>query len=112
MERYQIDLPKVADLNQQDMQQKTTALCAAEIPGDTYRNLNVNADYQGRTFKHVLVPVWLLTYTYGSKNFQVLANGYSGTLAGEYPKSWIKIFVTAMLVLFVVMILIVAGGNN
>ncbi len=112
VERYQIDLHKAADLNQQDMQQKTTALCAAEIPGDTYRNLNVNADYQGRTFKHVLVPVWLVTYTYGSKNFQVLSNGYTGALAGEYPKSWVKIFFAAMLVLFVVMILIVAGGNN
>ena len=112
VERYQVDLHKAADLNQQDMQQKTTALCAAEIPGDTYRNLNVNADYQGRTFKHVLVPVWLVTYTYGSKNFQVLSNGYTGTLAGEYPKSWVKIFFAAMLVLFVVIMLIVAGGNN
>ncbi|HNV83393.1 MAG TPA: hypothetical protein PKI87_03945 [Arenimonas sp.] len=112
VERYQIDLHKAADLNQQDMQEKTTALCASAIPGDTYRNLNVDANYQGRTFKHVLVPVWLVTYTYGSKNFQVLANGYIGTLAGEYPKSWIKIFFAVLLVLFVIMILMVAGSNN
>jgi DNA-directed RNA polymerase subunit M/transcription elongation factor TFIIS len=91
VERYQIDLSKAADLNREQMQQKTTALCASKVPGDTYRNLNVNANYQSRSFKHVLVPIWLVSYTYGSKNFQVLANGYTGKLAGEYPKSWIKI---------------------
>jgi len=112
VERYQIDLHKAADLNQQDMQQKTTALCAADIPGDTYRNLNVDANYQGRTFKHVLVPVWLVSYTYGSKSFQVLANGYTGTLAGEYPKSWIKIFFAALAAFIVVIILISLSGNN
>ena len=32
-----------------------------QIPGDTYRNLKVRADYSGQTFKHILAPVWLLT---------------------------------------------------
>lgn len=111
VERYQIDLHKAAELNQLDMQQKTEALCIAQIPGDTYRNLNVNADYQARTFKHVLVPVWLVSYTYGSKSFQVLANGYTGTLAGEYPKSWVKIFF-ALLAAFIVFIVVVSLGGN
>lgn len=44
------------------------------------------------TFKHVLVPVWLVSYTYGSTSLQVLANGYTGALAGERPYSWITIF--------------------
>jgi len=40
----------------------------------------------------LLVPVWLVSYTYGSKSFQVLANGYTGALAGERPYSWIRMF--------------------
>ena len=36
-------------------------------------------------------PIWLLTYNYGPRNFQVVINGYTGAIAGKYPKSWIKI---------------------
>ena len=112
VERYQIDLHKASELSMQEMQQKTEALCSAEVPGDTQRNLNVNADFSGRTFKHVLVPVWLVRYTYGSKNFQVLANGYTGTLAGEYPKSWVKIFFAVLAAVIVFIILVSLGGKN
>ena len=112
VERYQIDLHKASELNRQEMQQKTEALCSAQVPGDTQRNLNVDADFQGRTFKHVLVPVWLVSYTYGSKSFQVLANGYTGTLAGEYPKSWVKIFFAVLATVIVFIILVSLSGKN
>ncbi|HUR47706.1 MAG TPA: hypothetical protein VMZ27_17615, partial [Candidatus Saccharimonadales bacterium] len=59
-------------------------------------NLNVDAEYSDRTFKHVLLPVWLLTYTFGSRNFQVLVNGYTGEIAGERPYSWVKITLAVM----------------
>jgi len=38
------------------------------------------------------VPIWLLTYNYGSRAFQVIVNGYTGKIAGRYPYSWWKIF--------------------
>lgn len=91
VERYQIDLVAAAQAARVKMDAETERMCAAEVPGDTHRNLQVAADYSGQTFKHILVPIWLLTYNYGSKNFQVVANGFTGTIAGKYPKSWIKI---------------------
>ena len=66
------------------------------MPGDTQRNLQVDANYSGQTFKHILVPVWLLSYDYGRRAFQVVINGYTGTIAGRYPKSWIKITLAAL----------------
>jgi len=30
-------------------------LCAAQVPGDTYRNLRIEPDYSAETFKHILV---------------------------------------------------------
>jgi hypothetical protein len=91
VERYQIDLVAAAQHARQVMDAKTTALCTAEVPGDTHRNLSVDADYSAQTFKHILVPVWLLTYNYGAQGFQVVINGFTGTIAGRYPKSWVKI---------------------
>ena len=92
VERYQIDLVSAAQNARAGMDQKITALCAQQVPGDTHRNLDVRTDYSLQTFKHILVPVWLLTYNYGPRNFQVVINGFTGSIAGKYPKSWVKIF--------------------
>jgi hypothetical protein len=51
----------------------------------------VQSDYSGQTFKHILTPIWLLTYNYGASHYQVVINGYTGAIAGKYPKSWVKI---------------------
>jgi hypothetical protein len=96
VERYQIDLVAAAQHARQVMDAKTTSLCAAEVPGDTHRNLRVDADYSRQTFKHILVPVWLLTYSYGPRTFQVVINGFTGAIAGHYPKSWIKILLAVL----------------
>jgi hypothetical protein len=77
-------------------------MCATQVPGDTQRNLNVATDFSGQTFKHILAPIWLLTYTYGARSFQVVINGYTGTIAGNYPKSWIKITLAILAVLAMV----------
>src|SRR2546421_5926654 len=91
VERYQIDLLAAAQQARANMDAELRRLCASQVPGDTHRNLQVEADYSGQTFKHILVPVWLLSYDYGRRAFQVVINGYTGQIAGKYPKSWIKI---------------------
>ncbi len=91
VERYQIDLIAAAKEAREEMDEEIEHLCAAEVPGDTHRNLQVESDYSGQTFKHILVPIWLLTYNYGTSTYQVVINGYTGTIAGKYPKSWVKI---------------------
>ena len=103
VERYQIDLLAAAQAARNRMDRELESLCAAQVPGDTHRNLQVDANYSGQTFKHILVPVWLLTYDFYGKPYQVVINGYTGRIAGRYPKSWIKI------TLAVVAALIAAG---
>ena len=111
VERYQIDLLGAAQQARTGMDQKLAALCAQAVPGDTYRNLNVNSNYSGQTFKHILVPLWLLTYNYGARTFQVVSNGFTGAIAGRYPKSWVKILlaVLAALVTIAVIALLTRG---
>ena len=111
VERYQIDLSRAAQQSEQDMDAQVRNLCAAQVPGDTQRNLRVQRQYRGRTFKHILVPVWLVGYTYGRKTYQVVANGYTGTIAGEQPYSWVKIFFAALAVLIVVALVLAGSGH-
>jgi hypothetical protein len=112
VERYQIDLLAAAKEAREEMDEEMERLCAAQVPGDTHRNLQVQDDYSGQTFKHILVPIWLLTYNYGARNFQVVINGYTGVIAGKYPKSWVKITLAVLAGLAVAgMIALVANGR-
>lgn len=109
VERYQIDLVNAAKNSRAQMENALRALCAAAVPGDTQRNLQVESRWTGQSFKHILTPVWLLTYHYGARPYQVIINGYTGRIAGEYPKSWIKITLAVIAALIVVMIVMSLG---
>ncbi len=104
VERYQIDLVNAAARAREAMEREIHRLCAADVPGDTHRNLQVSSTYSDQRFKHILVPVWLLTYTYGSTMYQVAANGVTGTMAGKRPWSWIKITLLIIAILFVIIV--------
>jgi len=108
VERYQVDLRQAADRNLQEMEAAVTQMCSAQVPGDTQRALRVSSTYSGRTFKHVLVPVWLVSYTFGAKAFQIVVNGYTGAIHGEHPRSWVKIFFYIILPILVLLALILA----
>ncbi|HET8874729.1 MAG TPA: TFIIB-type zinc ribbon-containing protein [Casimicrobiaceae bacterium] len=112
VERYQIDLVGAAQRARAAMDAKLAALCASQVQGDTYRNLSVRPDYSRQTFKHVLAPVWLLTYTYGSRRFQCVMNGVTGAVRGEYPKSPWKIALLALAIVVAVVIVMTLGGRQ
>jgi hypothetical protein len=109
VERYQIDLVNAATRSRATMEGKIRQLCAQAVPGDTQRNLQVEATFSDQKFKHILVPVWLLTYTYGATVYQVAANGVTGQMAGGRPWSWIKIL---LLVIVAVIALIVFQSKH
>jgi predicted RNA-binding Zn-ribbon protein involved in translation (DUF1610 family) len=105
VEQYQIDLVAAAAHARDVFDAKVHAACARAVPGDTHRNLVVDSTLSDQTFKHVLLPVWLLSYTYGRRAFQVVVNGVTGAIAGERPWSWIKIAFAVLLALIAIAIL-------
>mgnify|MGYP002629307490 CR=1 FL=1 len=106
VEHYQVVLLDAASRSEAQMHATLERLCAADVPGDTYRNLRIRPVFSGQTFKHLLVPIWLLTYTFGRTSYQVLVNGCTGRIAGQYPFSaWkIALVVAAALALAVLII--------
>lgn len=112
VEHYQIVLLDAAQASQNAMVSKLRELCAREIPGDTYRNLEIHPTFSAQTFKHILVPIWLLSYLYGARTFQVVVNGYDGRMAGQYPKSPWKIALLVLLAIIAFMIVVMLNQNN
>jgi len=112
VEHYQIVLVEAAQASQDTMAEKLREMCARQIPGDTYRNLEIHPAFSAQTFKHVLVPVWLLAYLYGTRTFQVVVNGYDGRMAGQYPKSPWKIALLVLLAVVAFLIFVMLSQNN
>jgi hypothetical protein len=113
VEHYQVVLLDAAKQAREEMNEELRSLCSHEVPGDTQRNLEISPTYSGETFKHILVPAWLLTYTYGRRVFQVVANGYTGAIAGQYPKSpWKIAGAVFVVVVIAIIIFVLAQGRN
>ncbi len=113
VEQYQVDLKEASDRAERAMDAGLRTLCSKQVPGDTQRSLMIYPTYAERTFKHVLLPVWVLSYNYVGKPFQVLVNGYTGKIAGRYPKSWIKITLLVIVILIVgILFLTLTQGHH
>lgn len=112
VEHYKVVLLEAAQQSQAQMHAKLEALCAAQVPGDTHRNLRIVPTYSAQTFKHVLVPIWLLTYNYGRTAYQVLVNGYTGKIAGKHPYSVWKIVLLILVALIALGVFVMLEGGG
>jgi DNA-directed RNA polymerase subunit RPC12/RpoP len=103
-ERYTIGLREGFDTAREIMDGEIRQMCCQDIGGNHQRLHSVNTQHVGVTFKHILLPLWVASYRYQDKPYQVLVNGRTGKVTGNRPYSWIKI------TLFVLFIAAVIAG--
>jgi hypothetical protein len=109
VEHYQVALTAAAGVSEAQMHATLEQLCGRQVPGDTYKNLVIHPVFSARTFKHLLVPIWLLVYMFGSRSYQVVVNGYTGRMAGKYPFSPWKIAFLILLAIIVLFLFVMAN---
>lgn len=102
VEHYQVALTEAAGSSEQQMRAILQQMCARQIQADTHRNLRIFPTFSGKTFKHLLVPIWVLVYTFGRSPYQVIVNGYTGKIAGKYPYSVWKVLFLILLIMMAV----------
>jgi DNA-directed RNA polymerase subunit RPC12/RpoP len=78
----------------------------SDIGGDRQEINRKNTTFNSLTYKHLLLPIWLLTVVYAGRPFQVFINGVTGEVKGERPFSRVKI-ITAVIVAVVLIAIIV-----
>ncbi len=66
------------------------------IGGDEQQIDSVQSRYDAITFKHLLLPTWLMAYRYHDKPYQLVINAATGEVQGERPYSWVKITLTVL----------------
>jgi DNA-directed RNA polymerase subunit RPC12/RpoP len=90
-EEYQIDLTEGWEAGRAMIHESQRARCSADVPGDTQRDLRVRTELEDVRWKHVLLPIWSLSYHYRGEIFAVLVHGQTGRVVGKAPYSWVKI---------------------
>lgn len=66
------------------------------IGGDAQIVQSVNTRYDALTYKHLLLPVWMMAYRFRRKSFQVVVNAATGEVQGDRPYSWVKILLAVL----------------
>ena len=112
VEHYQVVLFDAAGASQQpDARQELERLCAVagarrHLPQPA-RSIRTTRTRRSSTSS---CRSGCSRYTYGPKNFQVVANGYTGMIAGRYPYSAWKIFFLIVTIAIVLFVLLYAAG--
>jgi len=88
---YDVPLDEGFDGARQRMADAIEVEVRQRIGGDTQRIHSINTKHDAVTYKHLLLPVWMLAYRYGKKSYQVVVNAGTGEVQGDRPYSWIKI---------------------
>jgi len=96
---YDITLPKAWETGKATMRDKAKSACYADIPTNHVRNFSMSADFSDETWRYVLLPVYVAAYQFESKTYQVMVNGQTGTVAGQKPVAWWKIWLVIGLLL-------------
>jgi hypothetical protein len=87
---------------QKIMQEEINRSIKRNIGGDHQRIKSQNTNYNDIYFKHILLPIWLMTYRYHNKVYRFMINGSTGKAHGERPYSWIKITLVVLLLIAVI----------
>ena len=87
VEQYQIDLVSAGDRTRADLAERAPrdyrSRCGDEVPETRYHSLVVTATTAVKTFRHLLLPVWMVHVVRGGRTTRVVINGATGTVTGD-----------------------------
>ncbi len=106
-ERYQITLNDGWIKARDDIDGQIKRGIRKQVGGDEFRLLHKTTDYGDVLFKHIILPVWITSYDFKGKIYNVYINGQTGNVEGKYPKDWFKILLTVLAIVIVILLVYV-----
>ncbi|NJL56998.1 hypothetical protein HC928_18995 [bacterium] len=103
-QRYQVTLKEGFEIAKEKMVSVIRADVRQDIGGDEQQIHSISTDYSQITFKHLLFPIWIASYRYRHKQYQVMVNAQTGKVLGDHPVSVWKISSTVAAVLAAIVV--------
>ncbi|MBA3315310.1 MAG: hypothetical protein H0T47_18735 [Planctomycetaceae bacterium] len=88
---YELALPQGFEQARARIKSALESDVRQRIGGDKQRISSMDVRHSAVTFKHLLLPVWMMAYRYHNEPFRVYINATTGEVQGERPYSWAKI---------------------
>lgn len=111
-ERYAIDLAQGFALAETQMEPAIRAAIRRDIGGDEQQISAMEVAYAARTYKHVLLPLWLSAFRFRERVYRIMVNARTGEVTGERPYSALKISLAVALGLAVIGGIIFIWGRS
>ncbi|HLA85824.1 MAG TPA: hypothetical protein VJL29_13620 [Thermoguttaceae bacterium] len=99
VEQFAVPRKYARPLAKAGLEQAEAETCEASYVPGRVRNVHVNVLVEALSSEPVLLPVWIMAYRYKDQIFRFLVNGQTGRATGAAPVSWLKIGMTALLVI-------------
>ncbi|MFN2303805.1 MAG: hypothetical protein ACK2TV_08750 [Anaerolineales bacterium] len=97
---YETSLTDAWESGKARIRENARQACFQDIPTPHVRNFSMSADFEDESWRYILLPVYLASYKYEDQIYQLMINGQTGSVAGQKPVAWWKIWLAigAMLV--------------
>lgn len=89
---FDIPLDKAWETGRQLMREQARKACEGQASSSQIRNFSMELDFAAETWRYLLLPVYLATYTYDRRTFQAMINGQTGAVAGQRPVDWTRVW--------------------
>ncbi len=113
---YDNDVEECLDEATTRMEDGIRSTIRQDIGGSQQRINHMDISWREMGYKHILLPLWLLTVIYDQRPFQVYMNGVTGEIHGARPYSKVKIAAAIALAVVLLIVIIVAvsvsGGGS
>lgn len=93
---YDIELDRGFEQGKKRIDNAILSDVRGRIGGDKQRVHSVKSRYDAVTYKHLLLPVYLMTYRFKNKPYRIFVNAVTGEIQGQRPYSWVKILMAIL----------------
>lgn len=96
---YDVPLESGWEVAKQEMREEAKRACYRDTGSHHVRSFQMTADFADERWRYVLVPIYLASYRFDERTFQVAVNGQTGKVAGQKPVAWLRVWlaIAAML---------------
>lgn len=105
-ERYSVGLKDAWQKAKEIIKDKLRGLCARKLENDhnadTTRNVQVSTKFSNITYKYLLLPIWISSFTYNGKVYQFMVNGQSGKVGGKSPVSPWRVLAAVLITILII----------
>jgi predicted RNA-binding Zn-ribbon protein involved in translation (DUF1610 family) len=96
---YDVLLPDAWEVGKEQMREQAKSACYKDTGSSHVRNMRMTADFADERWRYILLPVYLASYPFDDRTFQVMVNGQTGKMAGQKPVSWLKVWLVIAAIL-------------